>query len=362
MLQLTITECLTMDQWRGLRADWNQLLHESDASSFFLSWEWLYSWAQVCLDKKNALFIIALHYKDKLVGLAPFYIARKKMGPFIVREAVFISTPGSGADYLDVICAKGFEKRVAESLFDYLCNTVPGKWDQLTFSSIRADSLFLIHFETVIEQHGKSSDFKRSSYCPVMELPESEKCLYAAMSPSWRKKFKQDRRVAQRDYQLEHRQLKGKDVTEGLGSFFRLYKDKGGHSEQPLMAIHQSLIDHSTDQPPLQLDFLIVDGVDVAALLHFEYRDTLFMYLMAVDKGYNRKISFGNILIGMVLINAIESRCRFYDFLKGTERYKFHWANTGYSTVSFRFRQKRFSTICLSIMESHKRLAKLILR
>jgi CelD/BcsL family acetyltransferase involved in cellulose biosynthesis len=351
-----------MDQWRDMREEWNQLLHESAVASFFLTWEWLYSWAQVCLTTERTLWVLLLRDKSRLVGIAPLYLAIDRSGPLAVRELRYIGTPESGADYIDVICAKGYEKKIANDLFNYLNGDMTNQWDQLTLSDIRADSLFLINFEMVIEEKGKASTLNRSSYCPVVELPESEEALYAAMSPGWRKKFKQDSRVAQRDYQLSHQQVRGADVADALTTFFELYQEKGGRSVHPVKPIIQNLMDKYTEQAPLQLDTLVIDGTDVAALLHFEYRDTLYMYLMAVDKEYNPKISFGNILVGMVLINALKTGCRFYDFLKGTERYKFHWASTGYRTLTFQFRQRRFSTVSLSFLETHRQLAKLILR
>lgn len=351
-----------MEQWRALRSEWNQLLQESDASSFFLTWEWLYSWAQVCLNNDRRLFVVALYDKSKLVGVAPLYIGKNRVGFFNIRELRFLSTPESGADYLDVICAKGYEKKAADRLFHYLHHEANHQWDQLTLTDMRSDSLFLIHFETVIEQTGKSSTFAGSDYCPVLTLPATEEALYAGLSPGWRKKFKQDLRVAQRDYHIEHQQISNINNSKELDAFFLHYREKAGRPEQPIRDIVHQFINQLSDQSPIRLDVLHADGLLVAGLLHIEYQNTLYMYLMTVDKEYNDKISFGNILVGLVLINALNTKCRFYDFLKGTERYKFHWANGGFRTVTFQFRQRRFRTICLSFLETHKQLAKLILR
>jgi hypothetical protein len=53
------------------------------------------------------------------------------------------------------------------------------------------------------------------------------------------------------------------------------------------------------------------------------------MLLMAVDHGFDRGISIGNIVVGMAIEQAIAEGVATYDFLKGIEDYKFHWANSG---------------------------------
>jgi len=91
----------------------------------------------------------------------------------------------------------------------------------------------------------------------------------------------------------------------------------------------------------VQIDAAESDGRWVAGLLHMRYRDTLYMYLMAIDKGFLPKISIGNVLVGESIEAAIEDGLLTYDFLKGAEDYKFHWANNNARTLRLSLSNRR---------------------
>ncbi|MEZ5583583.1 MAG: GNAT family N-acetyltransferase [Candidatus Competibacteraceae bacterium] len=84
----------------------------------------------------------------------------------------------------------------------------------------------------------------------------------------------------------------------------------------------------------VQTDLLSIDGRDISGLLHLRYGYNLAVLLVVADKVVFSKISLGNLFIGMCLENAIENGMTCYDFLKGDEDYKFHWANQGQVSLS----------------------------
>jgi hypothetical protein len=61
------------------------------------------------------------------------------------------------------------------------------------------------------------------------------------------------------------------------------------------------------------------------------------MFPMAVDKTFNPKISTSSVLGGRTSIKAIAAVYNSSDFLKGDERYKFHWAAEGCATLALHF-------------------------
>jgi len=112
----------------------------------------------------------------------------------------------------------------------------------------------------------------------------------------------------------------------------------------------------------LQIDILAANGNPFGALLHLRYENTLAMYLMAIDKEYNPKISIGNVLIGLCITSAIRNGIEVYDFLKGCESYKFHWSNDGKSSVEMLFWQRRMVPVISGLTRLAKHAGKMILR
>jgi CelD/BcsL family acetyltransferase involved in cellulose biosynthesis len=363
MSNLSISVIDNFKDWQELAPQWNRLLEESESATFFLTWEWLSSWAECCFDNYRSLFILSFYEKDKLVGIAPFYIQKKKAGLFRLREIRFLGTPEAGSDYLSVFARKGREQKVANALYDYLTMGEGKKvWDQLNLHEIPANSLFLLHFMARIESRGKFVEVSLNSYCPRMKLPETEEEFYAMLSPGWRKKFKQDIRVINREQAVYHSVSQDDNISQKMKEFFRLYEVKGGRSVNRIKAILELMIAKYNSEPPILIDLLAIDGRNVAGLVHLKYQSTLSMYLMAVDKDYNPKVSLGNSLIGQSIKNAIAARYSVYDFLKGEERYKFHWATGGNRTLQLFFWRKTPASLYSALTRISRHAGKILLR
>ncbi|MCF8095224.1 MAG: GNAT family N-acetyltransferase [Desulfobacteraceae bacterium] len=362
MTKIQISQINTQEQWRQLEPAWNPLVQNESSPSFFLTYEWLRAWAESFLSASQKLCILAFHENENLIGLAPFVITRKKKGPFRFREISFIGAPQAGSDYLNVIIKKGREKSVAEALYHYLQNKGASQWDVLSLTDIPAESLFLLHFINSIENQGRYYQIRLSAYCPVVKIPTDYDTYFAGLSKSWKKKFKQDVRVLHRDYKAAHKTYEGKDAKERLPAFFDFYNKKsawpGGGSQKMLY----KYADRFNDNIPVQIDFLEADGRTVAALLHLKYKTCLSMYLMAVDKDFNPRLSLGNLLVGMCIKNAAHAGYTCYDFLKGDESYKFHWANHGCRTLKLAFWENHPLPKTLALTRMLENVGKILLR
>ena len=66
----------SFEKWGGILNYWNELLMQSRSDTIFLTWEWLYTWAECFLGSDRKLFILAVYHKEKLIGLAPWCIHR----------------------------------------------------------------------------------------------------------------------------------------------------------------------------------------------------------------------------------------------------------------------------------------------
>jgi len=91
----------------------------------------------------------------------------------------------------------------------------------------------------------------------------------------------------------------------------------------PQMASFFKLLVTATAQAKiLRLGFLKLDTVPVAALIYFDYNDTIYLYNSGYDPQYSY-LSVGLISKVLCIKDSIERGKEKFDFLKGAEVYKY---------------------------------------
>lgn len=351
----------TLEQLHGLQTSWNQLLNKSSSNSIFLTWEWQYSWAETFLDTTRRLLVITVSHKNEIIGIAPWYINTTKSGGLPIRQISFLGYPEAASDYLDVISKNGREREVTHQLYSFLFSKGKKLWDKLAFHDIPARSLFLLHLQERITEDGKYAEFTYGCYCPATKLPTNKESFLLTLTPNRRQQYKRHSRILQKNSAIQLHSHTNPDPSS-IDTFFTFYEDKTGYSSQHVKPVIENLLQNSQGQDIVQIDSLLDDDVRIASLLHLIHDRTLSMYLMVVDKMYNPKISIGNIIVGMCMENAIKAGFHTYDFLRGTEGYKFHWANTSSTLLNFTLYQKNLIGILHHSITSLKKLGKTCLR
>ncbi|MFW9780569.1 MAG: GNAT family N-acetyltransferase [Candidatus Heimdallarchaeota archaeon] len=143
--------------------------------------------------------------------------------------------------------------------------------------------------------------------------------------------------------------------------FYQLYEKSWGKKKNFAQFL-EKFIDRSAGKNWVRIDLLEVDGFYLAGMFHLSYRDVIYYYLMALDKDYNPKISVGNVMMGLSIKSAIQDKYNVYDLLKGSERFKFHWANDGHRLFSIIYYSKKLGPILYYSFDSVKKLGKILLR
>ena len=357
-----VTIISSLDEWKKLSVIWNSLLKKSASNTIFLTWEWLFAWAECFLHENRRLFIIGVYRNDELVGIAPWYISYTSHKLFSMKQIKFLGSPEAGSDYLDVIAIRGKELEVAEHLYQVLFHRERSSWDCLNFSDILSHSLFLLHFLNKIDEEGKYAEIKQSSFCPFISLPQTGESFLASRSAHRREQFRQAWKILKNDNQGIYRSLSSGNGKSAIDEFFSLYEDKSGYDGQLLHQLIKKFSVHSKEEDRVQIDFLTVNGVNIAGILHLRYQDGLYLYLMVVDKTFNKRSSMGNLLVGLSIENALKDKMTRYDFLKGTEQYKFYWADSGQRSLSIFIIQKKLKPFLFMTGRFIKYMAKTVLR
>jgi len=350
------------DQWNETRTAWNGLLSQSGADTIFLTWEWLYSWGESYLDAGRSLFIIMVYKDDELVGIAPWYIQHLRRGALIMKEVRFLGAPDAGSDYLDVIIKKGQEQKVTNFLYEFLLTEARDQWDSCMLEDLPSNSLFLLHFLNKIEDAGKYAELRPGSFCPTVMLPKKGEDLFSLYSSHRRLQYRRHLKILKSKGDLNHSLHNGGSVGAALEDFCALYEAKNEKHDKTVRSFLARYAARSGAGNTMQIDLLTSNGTIIGGLLSLKHGDTLSQYLMAVDKQHIPQVSLGNLLVGMCLSNAIESGYAVYDFLKGPEPYKFHWADGGRSSITLIFYQKKAVPFMVAAGNFLKYAAKIILR
>ena len=350
----------TLEQLVGLAPAWNGLLAESRSDTIFLVWEWLYTWSECFLASERRPFVLMVFHHGELVGIAPWCVRTHRRWGISQRRIEFLGGPEGGSDYLDVFARRGSEREVARSIYDYL-GRVFRRWDSLHLRDIPADSLFLLHFLECIEEDGKFLDVRTGSYCPVVELPGTRSELLARLSPNRRQQYQRHFRTLQRHSGIAYESIALEKALPVIRPLCQLHEARWPGTEAQFRFL-ESLVERCAGKNWIQADVLTAEGAVIAGLVHLRYANTLSMYLMAVDHSYDKRISLGNIIVGLSIERALTEGLSTYDFLKGPEAYKFHWSTGGRRALEIQIHNARGVPLMSTTVSFVKSATKLILR
>ena len=347
----------------GLANSWNDLLAKSRSNTLFLTWEWLYSWAQSYLESdlksERRLLVVLIYEGSKLIGVAPWCIRFVRSCGVLMKRIEFLGVPEGASDYLDVIAKRGEEKCVADRLYEFLVESTD-LWDSIELRGITPESLFLAHLMNRIDKDGKSLQWHPGPYCPSVSLPQSVEAFRSQLSSNRRQQYARHLRLLQHNGDVQYCTYRRADVQKYLEQFWLLYEKRWGASNH-LFRFVKLLCERCAGDVSPEVDFLTVDGRCVAGLLHFRYGNTMSMYLMGVDHSFDKGISIGNILVGLAIERTIREGCSVYDFLRGDEQYKSHWSNQSRRTMDIVWYGKKLVPMLQMIKGFTRSFAKLLM-
>lgn len=316
----------------SIKEKWNDLLVESKSKSIFLTWEWMETWCEIYGDRYELMIVLAYDQKNDLVAIAPFKISKRRRWhsrPLSVLEFIGWGervTP----EYLDVIVSRGKEKEILPLLFDYLLEKY--KIDAIELKPFNSDSGNL----EIIAKHlsavgGNTLKFKQSK-CPVATLPASWSGFMAGKSQNFRKKMKEFDRVFERDTVFS---LKVLENSEDLELFWRQFVDlhqcrwgqkSTAFQSQTYLRFHKTVMLRTFEKDWLRLLIAFDGSTPVAAIYCFFYNQTYYYYQSGRDPRYE-KFRVGLVMINKTIQKAISEGAEAFDFLTGSEAYKFRWAD-----------------------------------
>jgi CelD/BcsL family acetyltransferase involved in cellulose biosynthesis len=344
----TSLTCVSAEaEFLALEPDWNRLLMESSRPVPFLTWEWISTWWQHFGADSRLFVIVARDERSRVVGIAPLrLVLRRTFGMVPLRSLEFLGYRGSAVctDHLDFLAEPTRRREICSQLFQEVIQR-SSEWDTLVLADVAEDSLIPALSPVLKNGVGDSPRSEPQEQCPYVNLPTQWEHLLNSIKAKYRNNIKRRRERLQENFQVAFdsrctidRAIPHMEIMERLHGSSRNRKgETGNFCIEPYRDFHRAVAQRMAQSGLLYLARLDCDGSPVAALYGFYLGGRLFGYQTGFDAAWETR-GVGAVLQAKVFEDAIERlHATEYDFLRGTEPYKYTWTNEERRTRTMRY-------------------------
>jgi len=309
-----------------LEPEWNELVAASQASSPFLTWEWLQSWWQH-LHASAVLRVLCVRSADRLIAIAPFAVDRRP--PTWLQRLEFLGTGDAGSDYLDLIVRHGCEADAIDALAGALASERP---------ALRLDHVPEGSFSAQLTERLAARGWRvlrvPGGVCPVIPLDGHTWDSYlATLGPAHRANVRRRLRALDRAFRVRFAPVsthdERRDALATLADLHtRRFRGRGGSTAfhtPALRAFHDRATQCSLERGWLRMYVLYLDDTPAAVMYGLSQRGCFYFYQHGFDDRYER-YSIGLVVMALTIRAAIEEGAHTFDMLWGAEAYKWLWA------------------------------------
>ena len=301
-----------LDNLKSYLADTRQNLRWS---SVFVLPAWMQTWWRV-FGTPMAMMILSLRRDGNINGVAP--LMRKT-------ETAYFLGGTDVCDYMDFITAPGMETEFFSDLMDYLRNSGISKMD---LAHVRDDSTVLKYLQPVAESKGYKVTVTSEEVSLETDLPADWEEYLALLNGKQRHEVRRKLRRLYESGQVDYRFSDSRELVSGymdifLSMFRESRQDKADFLTEQKEEYFRLLADNMSEEGLLKFGVLRLDNKPVACIMCFDYNDCVYLYNSGYDPEYNY-LSVGLLSKVMSIKESILTGRKRYDFLKGSEPYKYH--------------------------------------
>ncbi len=346
----------SFEDLEALSEKWDTLLQQSINYTYSLSWNWVFNWVRIYIEEQNKLLCIAVYDKNDLVGIAPFWIEQKQQLLFKpIRILRFIGSKEICPDHLDLIIHKKNSKEICAEIWEHLFNNLHKKWDIWEYNSVSVHSPILQILRKLSDNDRRNLGFSINNYevCPYIQLPESWNIYLESLSANQRRALKIS---GDRISKLGTITLKFCETIQELPEFMEthinLHKKSwadrgktGSFRTEQFRRFHNEFARDCLNNGSLFLCNLELDNIPIGSFYGFVYNKTLLYYLIGVNRSAVPTANIGRVLLGYCIKEAIRRGYNGFDFLRGSESYKYDWTNLEQQELFVTFYNRSFRAL-----------------
>ena len=304
------------------------MLDTSRSESFFLKWEWIYTFWET-IDKRDALLQVWLcHDGAELVGIAPFYSYPGTYMSVPVKKIAFLGDRVA-SDYMDIFAEPGYEEICCREVLRRVRHNNPVAYDMIELDGVCTDSNIYRYLSASSDTENDIQLLPRFD-CPRTLLDRSFDKYTGGLSASTRYSLGRKQRKLEKDFSgivTENADLKNNPKM--LGVLFDLHrkrwdvlKDKTSTFSSAYRESFNNKLLQRLDEGDGFFSCMTIDGQPVSILYIFVYKNNAFFY----QNGWNPVFApygVGMLNIQQAIRHSIEAGYRSFDFLRGEEAYKY---------------------------------------
>lgn len=293
---------------------WGDLLPSCWTNTVFVTPWWQTTWLNHFGDRSTIRTIAATNGDGALVGIAPMNVA-DGLVTFLGNTDLF--------DYRDFLVRKGEEDAFYPAVFDEIDSW---EWDTVNLESVPKESPTIRFAIAVAKDKGWHVTVEEEDKAPFKTLPDSWDDYVSGLGKKYRHELRRKVRKLGNSGEVSQYDCTREMLPGYLPDFFRLHRmsslEKAEFMTEARERFFTELMETAAARGHLKLSMLDLDGVRVAACINFDYEDSYLLYNSGYDPAYSQ-LSVGFVNKAWTIKDAIESGKRTFDFLRGTERYKY---------------------------------------
>lgn len=275
---------------------------------------WLKAWWQ-SFGQGREIFLRSFRRGDRLIGVAPLMVEGDGVR--------FMGDPQL-CDYLDFTVSPGSGPEFSRGLLEHLRQEGIGR---LVLEPVRADSVVMTDFLRAARESLFEVSTEPLGVTLEMDLPATWEDFLSSLGGKERHEIRRKFRRLEEAGPVALRVVQAPEAVDSamehfLSLFGRNRPDKAAFMTPATAGFFRTLVRALASEGMLRLFFLDLRGETAAAVLCFDDGQRVYLYNNAYDQ------RFGNLSVGLLskvlsIRESIGLGRKTYDFLKGSEVYKY---------------------------------------
>lgn len=326
-MELIVSKLSSASEFRALETEWTTLQEARPDTPIFLTWAWIDCWQR---HFQPTFWILTVRSASgQLLGIAPWMIERRRG----LRCLCFLGSGMAQPDHLDILAQPAHQASVMGAIAEAV-RTRRSEWDLLQLQGLAADSLLP---STLSAELGQALERTGTlcPYIPLAEITDWDSFQKQRLSSHMRSKglrYLQNLLQRENPEQVFYERIENaQDISVAMETLIAQHRDRWQQKQtytpfedSRFLDFHRDFAREAAKRGWLGLYRLRIGTQTIATVYGFHYRNRFFDYQHALDNAW-AKFSPGRQLISFILQDCIRQGRSEYDFLCGTEKYKFSW-------------------------------------
>lgn len=305
---------ITFESFDSLTSYWLKPRSPLKWDSIFVLPPWLEVWWRE-FGSQGDLYLWSVKQSGTIIGIAPLLLQDE--------GACFLGS-ADVCDWSDFVIAPGREHDFFNILLDELTRKGISR---LSLRHLRPDSTVLTHLVGISEERRYNVSCKVEDVSLEVDLPPTWEEYLGILNRKQRHEVRRKLRRLRETGEIDYRIIEDTEaVTDAIEFFLRFFreskKDKETFMTTERESFFRSLAKAMAQACLLKIGILELDAQPVAAIMCFDYNDTVYLYNNGYDPQYS-SLSVGLISKILCIKDSIERGRKKFDFLKGAEEYKY---------------------------------------